>query len=598
MSSPSETDTHGNGEFDFIRWIREQVKSAPYVVVGPGDDCAVLEPAGDGPLVVTTDMLVDGVHFESGRHSPGQMGRKAMACSLSDIAAMGCRPTAAVVSAAFPRRTGIEAARQMFLGMKELADSFETTIVGGDTTGTRGPLCISVTMFGTAEDSPPVLRSGASPGDAVLLTGRVGGSILGRHLTFEPRVKEGLWLNSRFRPRAMIDVSDGLVADLGHILEESHVGARLQADDIPLSRAARDHAGTSGRAALWHALNDGEDYELLFTVAADQADRLRATWPFPTPLTQIGSITKETGIRLLRPDGAEESVKPEGWEHRFSRGDRASPLRPARRIGREELARQFRALGIDPGDVLWVHSSLSSIGHVEGGPNTVVAALLDALGDQGNLVMPCFYNAFVFRSPDKPAFNRDTSPSQVGAVSEALRKWPGAVRSESPTHSVVALGPLKERITAGHKHVTPYGRSSPFGTLYDMDAKIMFLGCGLGPNSFLHAFEDWKDVPYLQPEDVRATDENGNTIVVHMEKEPMGDRDFYRSNDSKIARRLFAAGLLKEGRVGMAQVFLTSAKAMGDLVMKALDEEPDILLCDRPECEFCSRFRRKREADK
>ena len=261
-----------------------------------------------------------------------------------------------------------------------------------------------------------------------------------------------------------------------------------------------------------------------------------------------------------------------------------------KRIGREALARQIRAMGVAEGDTLWIHSSLSSLGSVDGGPRTVVEALLDVLGPEGTLVMPCFYQSFVSRDDSKPPFNRDTSPAMVGAITEAFRTWPGVVRSESPTHSVAALGPLKESLTARHKNVTPYAKSGPFGRIYDLDAKILFLGCGLKPNSFLHAFEDWKDLPYLTTEEVRVTDGHGNGELVTVAKVPMGHRDFYCGNDSKIARRMLEAGLFKCGKVGMSECLLTTAQAMGDFVLSLLDQDPRILLCDDSGCEFCRQY--------
>jgi len=270
--------------------------------------------------------------------------------------------------------------------------------------------------------------------------------------------------------------------------------------------------------------------------------------------------------------------------------DRHGYITLLRRIGRRALARQIRALGIAEGDTVWVHSSLQRIGYVIGGPEAVVGALLDAVGETGDLVMPCFYDSFVSAKVWKPPFDRATSPSEVGRIPEAFRRWPGVVRSAHPTHSVLALGPRKHEITANHAGISPFGRSGPFGWMYEHDVKILFLGCGLGPNSFLHAFEDWRDAPYLRDEDVRAIDERGEAVTVRVPKEPMGHRDFYRGNDTKIGRRLIEAGVVREARVGMAQVFVARGRRMGDFVMDLLDSEPRILLCDRPDCSFCSRF--------
>jgi aminoglycoside N3'-acetyltransferase len=260
------------------------------------------------------------------------------------------------------------------------------------------------------------------------------------------------------------------------------------------------------------------------------------------------------------------------------------------RIGRAALANQIGAMGIEKGDTLWVHSSLSNLGFVDGGPAAVVEALLDVLGPDGTLVMPCFYNSFVCRDQGKPAFSRAISPASVGIIADTFRTWPGTVRSESPTHSVAALGPLQDRITTGHKGVTPYAHDGPFGILYEMDVKVLFLGCGLGPNSFLHAFEDWKDMAYLTTEEVRATDDQGNPEIVAVDRVPMGHRDFYSGNDSKIARAMLDADIFQAGKIAMADVLLTTAQTMGNVVLPLLDSDPHILLCDEPDCKFCTQY--------
>ncbi|MFW6108804.1 MAG: thiamine-phosphate kinase [bacterium] len=301
------------GEFDFIRWLRGRVPADPLVRVGVGDDAAAVANRSDATLV-TTDMLVGGTHFDTAEATPRQVGWKALACSVSDIAAMGGEGTAAVVSAALPDGFGRAQARDLVEGMLACCEAFGLRLVGGDLTGTRGPLTLSVTVLGDTGDRPPILRGGARPGDAVMVTGALGGSLLGRHLRFRPRQAEGLILSRRYRPHAMIDVSDGLAIDLHHILEESGVGAALRAETIPIADDARRAAAQSGRTPLDHALGDGEDYELLFTMDLATAERLVDAQPFDVPVRRIGTIVA-SGATLILGDGSERELRPSGWEH-------------------------------------------------------------------------------------------------------------------------------------------------------------------------------------------------------------------------------------------------------------------------------------------
>jgi len=299
-------------EFDLIRWIRQRAARDERVVVGIGDDAAVIG-SPDGPLLFSTDMLVGGVHFDLSEATAHQVGWKALACSVSDIAAMGGRSTVAVASAALPPGFTEADAHELVLGMLDCAEEFEVRLVGGDVAATRGPLAVSVAILGEAVRQP-ILRSGARVGDAIMVTGELGGSRLGKHLTFRPRQDEAVALAETCDLHAMIDISDGLARDLHHILEESGVGARVFADAVPVSGAARRAAEVSGRTALDHALGDGEDYELLFTLAPEEAERLLASPPFPTPLSRIGEIVS-SGAVLEFADGTTAALEPKGWEH-------------------------------------------------------------------------------------------------------------------------------------------------------------------------------------------------------------------------------------------------------------------------------------------
>ena len=300
-------------EFDLIRWIQGQAQADERVLVGIGDDAALVRNHGASTLI-TTDMIVEGVDFNLAEASPREVGWKAMACNVSDIAAMGGRGSVAVAAAALPRGFAAESAHELVRGLLACADEFGIRLVGGDVSSTPGPLVVSVTLLGDTAGRPPILRSGARPGDALLVTGALGGSLLGRHLRFRPRQAEGLILAERYTPHAMIDISDGLARDLHHILDASGVGARVIAADIPVSDDARRAAERSGLPPLEHALGDGEDFELLFAIDGAVADRLLAERPFDSPVTRIGTITAG-GAVLVLPDGAERPLERKGWEH-------------------------------------------------------------------------------------------------------------------------------------------------------------------------------------------------------------------------------------------------------------------------------------------
>lgn len=295
-------------EFSYIDWLRRRTPAAPDVLVGPGDDCAVLRPPA-GSLLVTTDMILDGTHFHL--HDVGglKVGRKVLAVNLSDIAAMAGRPIAAVVSVGLPRNGPANLAEELYQGMREVADAFATSLAGGDTNVWDGKLAISVTMLGEANQ--PVLRSGARPGDWLLVTGPLGGSILGKHLDFTPRVREAQLLSHLATLHAMMDISDGLAGDLKHICDESRCGAVLDAGRIPISDAAHRLAGP----ALDHALSDGEDFELLLAVSPEDGERLVRTQPVPgITLSHVGVCRSEPGM-FITEHGRTRPLAAKGFEH-------------------------------------------------------------------------------------------------------------------------------------------------------------------------------------------------------------------------------------------------------------------------------------------
>ena len=309
-----EERTTRMGEFDYIAWLRQRTPKSPRVLVGPGDDCAVLA-ATSPALLVTTDMLLEGSHFVLAEAGPRRVGRKAMAVNLSDIAAMGGRPSTAFVSVGLPRGHAETIAEHLYLGMREMADQFDTAIAGGDTNSWTGGLVISVTLLGEPGPQGPILRKGAKPGDWLFVTGPLGGSILGKHLDFTPRVREALQLQQHAKVHAMIDISDGLSADVYHLCEESGCGAVLFATNIPISDAARQLH--DGKTPLEHALGDGEDFELAFAVDADDGRRLLEGQPIAgITLAHVGVFVAEVGLFVEKDDGRSRCT-PEGYVHQF-----------------------------------------------------------------------------------------------------------------------------------------------------------------------------------------------------------------------------------------------------------------------------------------
>ncbi|MDO8675811.1 MAG: thiamine-phosphate kinase [Candidatus Omnitrophota bacterium] len=273
------------GEFGLIEKIRKYAPMTSSVVKGIGDDTAVLRHTKDKYLLFTTDMLVEGTHFKR-RMGGAAIGHKALACSISDIAAMGGVPAHAVVSLGLGPRTPLRFVEEMYKAMAALAKRFGVSIVGGDTVRSD-KIVINVALLGEVEKKHLVTRSGARPGDWIFVTGTLGRSLAtGKHLNFTPRLKEARFLVKNFKPSAMIDISDGLAGDLNHILKASRVGARLWDNAVPLT----------GGATLAQALTDGEDFELLFTLKESQAMRLlkwqnkRRSWFF----YPIGEITADT----------------------------------------------------------------------------------------------------------------------------------------------------------------------------------------------------------------------------------------------------------------------------------------------------------------
>lgn len=292
------------GEFDFIRWVRSQQKPGDLVQLPAGDDLAVLKWPADELLLVGVDQVLDGVHFDSTVHAPRAIGRKAMNRNLSDCAAMGCIPAAALVSVTAKRGTPLVFLQELYTGIREAGEVHACQIVGGDTGSWEGKLVVTVTILGRSAGVQPVTRKGARPGEFIYVTGPLGGSILGRHMTFEPRVQLGRQL-AQAGVTAMIDLSDGLSRDLRHICEQSGVGAVINSGDVPVHEDAVEMR-RDGHAPLEHALHDGEDYELLYTAPA---------LPDEVPGVCIGLIVEGNTIDIRGRDGVLQPLDPKGWEH-------------------------------------------------------------------------------------------------------------------------------------------------------------------------------------------------------------------------------------------------------------------------------------------
>jgi len=306
-------------EFELIARLTRDLPTNASTVVGPGDDCAVLDLGlPDRWLLFKTDAVVEGVHFDKAA-APERIGHKALGRCLSDFAAMAGTPTHALVTLALPTGFDLAFVEGLYAGLRALASRHRVALVGGETTTSLESVWLSIAVLGTAVPGKCPLRSGAKAGDALFVTGELGGSLAGKHLDFEPRLVEARWLVKHYSIHAMIDLSDGLAGDLRHVLNASGVGADLRAESVPISRAARRAARASctAKPPLLAALTDGEDYELLFTVATRDAVPLLDAWrrAFPAvKLTCIGRITTSPGLLLIDKKGR-RSLTADGYVH-------------------------------------------------------------------------------------------------------------------------------------------------------------------------------------------------------------------------------------------------------------------------------------------
>ncbi len=319
------------GEFGLIKRIAVQVKNASGVILGIGDDCAAIEPTPGLLTLTTADMLVEGVHFDLAFSDPLTLGRKALAVNLSDLAAMGANPRHFLLALAIPPSLSLEFIDRFIAGVLERANQFKICLIGGDTCASSAGLVIAITAMGEQAPAKIVQRAGAMVGDLIFVTGTLGDAALGlellrggervgeaidRHLDPIPRVVEGVALAEAKLPTAMIDVSDGLLADLGHILDRSKVGARLQLAAIPLSAAFLSSTPALGGDPNALALAGGEDYELLFTAPPDRkGDVVALLTKIGTPVSIIGEITADPGLAVIAADGSDYQVTAHGYNH-------------------------------------------------------------------------------------------------------------------------------------------------------------------------------------------------------------------------------------------------------------------------------------------
>lgn len=307
-------------EAEFIAWAKRRVAKLPTPELGIGDDAAILKwgaPENSGAtgtqIVVTTDALGDGTHFRLSEHAPRRIGRKAAAVNLSDIAAMGAKATSLLVSFTLPRNATSQLARELFEGICEVAEHFQVSIAGGDTNCWDGPLNICITAIGEVRNDEVWRRGGAKAGDLAVVTGPVGGSILGKHLDFLPRLDLADRLSGKGLVHAATDVSDGLALDLHHLGTDSRIGVIVDLEKIPISSAAQELAKNTGKTPLQHALGDGEDFELLLAIPPQSIPELK-TMGLWESFFVVGEFTQRTGL-WSRIGQKLQQLPPIGYSH-------------------------------------------------------------------------------------------------------------------------------------------------------------------------------------------------------------------------------------------------------------------------------------------
>ena len=319
------------GEFGLIEHIQAQAGSAPFLKLGIGDDCSILTVASDEELLTSTDLLIEGVHFDLNWTGFEQLGHKSIAVNISDIAAMGGLPKCLYLAVAVPPTLSVDSLEQFIGGVLAETKRHGAILAGGDTSRSSGPLVISVTVQGTVKKGQAVCRNGAKDSELIFVSGTLGDSALAltqfkqgmspapelerKHHCPQARSELGSRLAGRKLASSMIDISDGLIADLGHILAASTAGAVLNLEAIPLSPSFRAACHMQPEI-IDLALTGGEDYELLFTVAPDSEPEIdRLATELNLPLTCIGSVEKSGELRIVRKDGSNYQNQQGGFEH-------------------------------------------------------------------------------------------------------------------------------------------------------------------------------------------------------------------------------------------------------------------------------------------
>lgn len=280
--------------------------------IGIGDDMAMIELVGSRSFLVTTDMLLEGVHFDLSKATLEQVGYKAMAVNLSDCAAMATRPIGAVAAVALPHNYKSNDLKKVYNGINRAAEKYNCPLIGGDITSWKSDagFAINITMFSSVGNCKPVRRSGAKIDDVICVTGFLGGSDQGKHLEFEPRVFEALEITSMVKVHSMMDLSDGLSSDLPRICRQSNVGALIEEDRLPVSAQAMGKADP-----LESVLNDGEDFELLFTLSKKDSEKLFENWEGDLIITPIGEITGTGIVEMKTACGLIVTLKQKGYDH-------------------------------------------------------------------------------------------------------------------------------------------------------------------------------------------------------------------------------------------------------------------------------------------
>jgi thiamine-monophosphate kinase len=339
MKSPV-TAVSGVGEFTLIDRIRKIIPETdnPDVLLGMGDDCAVVRINDQKVLLLTCDIQVEDRHFRREFISAYQLGRRAIAVNLSDIASMGGQPTYALVSLSLPRDLSVNDYDSLFRGMQDELDPYGAIIVGGNLAQTEGRLIIDITLLGEATLNRYLTRRGARAGDKIFITGQAGSSGAGlfilqkygknfpakykdlveSHLNPKPRVEIGQAIARLGLASAMIDVSDGIASDLYHICHMSRTGAEISQEKLPFLPILNDVVRETGNTLMDLVLHSGEDYELLFTAGPDQQEQIqrKISEPFSIPVTEIGEIVSDAEVySVITPDKQRQVLEPRGWDH-------------------------------------------------------------------------------------------------------------------------------------------------------------------------------------------------------------------------------------------------------------------------------------------